>query len=219
MGPATVLGFAAASLAVIAVPGPSVLFAVSRALVGGRRYALLTVLGNSAGLFAQVVAVTLGLGVILGRGGVTQTVLSVGGAAYLAWLGSGAIRQRVEVSRPPAVTLDRRSMAPLQDGFIVGASNPKSLFFLATLLPGFVDQGAGSPGRQMLALGALFCCIALLSDGAWAAAAARARDALSEDPQRLRWASVVGGTVMIALALLVLLGGLGHAIGAHGPGG
>ena len=219
MGPATVLGFAVASLAVIAVPGPSVLFAVSRALVGGRRYALLTVLGNSAGLFAQVVAVTLGLGVILGRDGVTQTALSVGGAAYLAWLGIGAIRRCEVVSRPLTATLEHRSLAPLRDGFIIGASNPKSLLFLAALLPRFADRGAGSTGQQMLALGALFCLIALLSDGAWAVAAARARDALSEHPQRLRWASVAGGTVMIALALLVLLGGPGQAIGGHGPGG
>ncbi len=219
MAPATVLGFAAASLALIAVPGPSVLFAISRALVGGRRYALLTVLGNSAGLFAQVVAVTFGLGVILGRDGVAQSALSVGGAAYLAWLGIGALRRREVVSRPLTATLERRSIAPLLDGFIIGASNPKSLLFLAVLLPGFVDEGAGSAAQQMLALGVLFCLIALLSDGAWAVAAARARDALSEHPQRLRWASVAGGTLMIVLALLVLLGGPGQAIGGRGPVG
>lgn len=210
MSPATVLGFAAASLALIAVPGPSVLFAISRALVGGRRYALLTVLGNSAGLFAQVVAVTVGLGVILGRESAAQSALSVGGAAYLALLGIGAIRRREVVVGPHSAIVGRRSMAPLRDGFIIGASNPKSLLFLAALLPGFVDQGAASAGQQMLALGALFCLIALLSDGAWAVAAARARDALSEHPQRLRWASVAGGTLMIVLALLVLLGGTGR---------
>jgi threonine/homoserine/homoserine lactone efflux protein len=210
MDPATVLGFAAASLALIAVPGPSVLFAISRALVGGRRDALLTVLGNSAGLFAQVVAVTVGLGVILGRDSAVQSALSVGGAAYLALLGIGAIRRRELVVRPHSATVGHRSMAPLRDGFIIGASNPKSLLFLAALLPGFVDEGAASAGQQMLALGALFCLIALLSDGAWAVAAARARDALSERPQRLRWASVAGGTLMIVLALLVLLGGTGR---------
>ncbi len=210
MGPATVLGFAAVSLALIAVPGPSVLFAISRALVGGRRDALLTVLGNSAGLFAQVIAVTVGLGVILGRDSAAQSALSVGGAAYLALLGIRAVRRREVVVRPHSAIVGRRSMAPLRDGFIIGASNPKSFLFLAALLPGFVDEGAASAGQQMLALGALFCLIALLSDGAWAVAAARARDALSAHPQRLRWASVAGGTLMIVLALLVLLGGTGR---------
>ncbi|MGH7704428.1 MAG: hypothetical protein ACRENY_01030 [Candidatus Dormibacteria bacterium] len=43
------LAFAAIALVVIAVPGPSVLFIVGRAVAVGRRAALITVLGNTRG--------------------------------------------------------------------------------------------------------------------------------------------------------------------------
>ncbi len=55
-----VLAFAAVVSVVIAIPGPSVLFTISRALTVGRRAALLTVAGNELGLCVQVVAVAFG---------------------------------------------------------------------------------------------------------------------------------------------------------------
>ncbi len=208
MSPSGVLGFAVVSIAVIAVPGPSVLFAVSRALIGGRRYALLTVLGNAAGLFAQVLVVALGLGAIVAGSGIVESLLGVAGAVYLAWLGMAAMRRPAQVAENLGGLPAAPSTAPLRDGFLIGATNPKSLLFLAALLPQHVARTMGPAVLQMVALGGLFCLIALVSDGAWAVAAARARDSLSRHPRRLRLASAVGGAVMIGLALLLLAGGL-----------
>ena len=59
---------------------------------------------------------------------------------------------------------------------------------------------------QMIVLGALCCHIAIVSDGTWAMAAARARLWLASEPRRLMWTSVAGGLVMMALGLLLLLG-------------
>ena len=68
MTPSALLGFAAVSFAIIVVPGPSVLFAVSRAIAAGRRTALLTVLGNASGIFVQILLIAVGLGVVVGKG-------------------------------------------------------------------------------------------------------------------------------------------------------
>ena len=54
-----VLAFAAVVSVLIAIPGPSVLFTISRALTVGRRAALLTVAGNEMGLYVQVIALVL----------------------------------------------------------------------------------------------------------------------------------------------------------------
>jgi threonine/homoserine/homoserine lactone efflux protein len=62
-----VLAFAAVVTVLIAVPGASVLFTISRALTVGRRAALLTVVGNEIGLCAQVIAVAFGMGAVLER--------------------------------------------------------------------------------------------------------------------------------------------------------
>lgn len=78
MPPSTsLLAFALVSAAIIVVPGPSVLFIVGRAIAAGRRVALLTVVGNAAGVVVQVVLVALGVGALLER----STTLVRGGPA------------------------------------------------------------------------------------------------------------------------------------------
>jgi len=205
MNQSMVLGFAAVSFAIIVVPGPSVLFAVSRAIAGGRRHALLTVLGNATGLFVQVVFVAVGLGVIVTGSDGAYAVLKLAGAAYLVWLGISAIRHRDASVGALDAAVPERSSAPLRDGFVIGVTNPKSIVFLAALLPQYVDAGSGMVAAQMILLGAVFCLIAIVCDGTWAIVAARARRWLSSDPRRLTWMSVAGGLVMITLGLLLAI--------------
>jgi threonine/homoserine/homoserine lactone efflux protein len=204
--PSVALGFAAISLAVIVVPGPSVLFAVSRAIAAGRRSALLTVLGNASGVFVQIVFIAVGLGVIVTGSDLAYLALKTAGAAYLTWLGIEAIRHRHDAARAVEFAAPPPTARPWRDGFVVGLTNPKTVVVLAALLPQYVDPEAGPVAAQMLLLGALFCLIAVVSDGAWAVLAARARLWLASDPRRLVWTSVAGGLVMVALGLLLLLG-------------
>jgi len=206
MSQAAVLGFAAVSLAVIAVPGPSVLFAVSRAIASGRRVALLTVLGNASGLFVQVLFVVFGLGVVVTSSDLAYAALKLTGATYLVWLGIGAVRRRHDAARVAHAGTPTTAATPWRDGFVMGVSNPKSVVFLAALLPQYVDPAAGFVPAQMVVLGGLFCLIAIVSDGAWAVLAARARLWLASDSRRLVWTSVAGGLMMVGLGLLLVLG-------------
>ena len=199
-----ILGFAALSFAVIVVPGPSVLFAISRAIVAGRRDALLTVIGNASGVFVQVIFIALGLGVIVTASEAAYTALKLAGAAYLVWLGIHAIRRRGDATKAFAADTPEPTRTPLRDGFVVGITNPKSIVFLAALLPQYVDPAGGLVPAQMMLLGAVLCGIAILSDGLWAVAAARARLWLASDPRRLTWASMAGGLVMVGLGVLLL---------------
>src|SRR3712207_3156262 len=93
------LAFAALSLVVIVIPGPSVLFVVGRALAHGRRTALATALGNVLGCYALVVAVALGLGTLAQNSATVLTAVKLAGAAYLVYLGVQALRHR---NRPHA---------------------------------------------------------------------------------------------------------------------
>lgn len=204
MSHSAILGFAAVSLAVIAVPGPSVLFAVGRAIASGRRVALLTVLGNASGLFVQVVLVAFGLGVIVTGSDLAYAVLKLAGALYLIRLGIEAIRHRHDAARAAHVRVPTTAARPWRDGFVVGVSNPKSVIFLAALLPQYVDPTTGIVAGQMVVLGGLFCLIAIASDSLWAVLAARARLWFARDPRRLTWTAVAGGVVMVALGLLLL---------------
>lgn len=200
--------FAALSFALIVVPGPSVMFVVSRAVTMGRRAALLTVVGNATGVYLQVVLVALGLGVMVERSILAFTVIKLLGAGYLVWLGVQAIRHRAELSRvldATEVVRPRRSL--FLDGLIVGIANPKAIVFFAAILPQFVQTDGAPVGLQMAFLGVVFVLIALVSDGIWGLAAGTARHWFARSPRRLERVGGAGGLVMIALGLQLAVSG------------
>jgi len=202
------LAFTAVSLVFVAIPGPSVLFTVSRALTLGRRPALLTVVGNAAGVYVHVIAVALGIGAIVERSLAAFTILKLVGAAYLVYLGVQAVRHR----RAVATLLDHptgpsRSRRVLADGFVVGVSNPKSIVFFAAVLPQFVDPAGGPVPAQLLVLGMVAIAAALVSDSLWAVVAGAARDWFGRSPRRLSAIGGAGGLVMIGLGMRLALTG------------
>ena len=200
--------FTVAALVIIAVPGPSVLFVVSRGVALGRRAALLSVLGNEAGLSVNIVAVALGLGAVVQGSAVVFTILKLGGAAYLVYLGVQAIRHRRSLAGVlDAATLPRSGRRLFGEGFLVGVTNPKTMIFLAAILPQFVDRDAGHSGLQMLVLGAVLLAVALTLDSVWALAAGTARHALASSPRRLERLGGAGGLVMIGLGVRLAVAG------------
>jgi len=205
-----VLAFTAVVTVLIAVPGPSVLFTISRALTVGRRSALFTVIGNEIGLYVQVVAVAFGVGAVVERSAQILTVVKFAGAAYLVGLGVQAIRHRKSMAEALAAQL--RPVTPLRairDGFVVGAANPKTIVFFIIALPEFTSSAPGHlPVQvQMLILGALFPVIALGLDSAWATAAGTARQWFIRSPRRLALIGGAGGLVMIGLGVSVAVTG------------
>ncbi|AMB59946.1 LysE family translocator [Microterricola viridarii] len=92
------LAFALASIALIALPGPSVLFVIGRTLTLGRTGGLVSVLGNSLGALPALVLVSLGVGTIVAQSAALFTVIKFAGAAYLVYLGVQAIRHRKDAA-------------------------------------------------------------------------------------------------------------------------
>jgi threonine/homoserine/homoserine lactone efflux protein len=201
-----VLAFAAVVTVVIAIPGPSVLFTISRALTVGRRGALLTVVGNEIGLCVQVAAVAFGVGAVVERSAEVITVIKLAGAVYLVYLGVQAIRHRRSMAEALAARVTPvRPLRAIRDGFVVGVANPKSIVFLVVGLPEVTTNASGHlpVPVQMLILGALFPAIALVLDSGWAAVAGTARQWLVASPRRLALIGGTGGLVMIGLGVSV----------------
>ncbi|MFF6998246.1 LysE family translocator [Streptomyces sp. NPDC008313] len=198
------LAFAAMSFLLIVVPGPSVLFVIGRALAQGRRAALTTVVGNTLGAYALVVAVALGVGSVVERSVLVFTLLKLTGAACLVYLGVRAWRQRGSLRA--AFASDRRVPSggrTLWEGFTVGVANPKTIVFFAAVLPQFVDRAQGHVVAQMLLLGLVFNVIAVLSDSVWGLAAATGREWFARSPRRLSLVGGAGGLTMIGLGVTV----------------
>ena len=208
------VAFLLASILFIQVPGPSLLFTIGRALTVGRRDALLSAVGNGVGVFGQIVALAIGLGALVAASATAFTVLKLAGAAYVAYLGVQAIRHRgdarqalVGMSETPQ---SASAWGSIRTGMVVGVTNPKTLVFFAAFLPQFIDASAPA-AVQLLALGALFCAMAIVSDGCWVVAASRARDWFARKPKRLDHLGTAGGAMMIGLgATLATTGSANH---------
>jgi threonine/homoserine/homoserine lactone efflux protein len=197
---AHLLTFAATAFVIILIPGPSVLFTVSRAIVLGRAAGVATVAGNTVGAFTQVVAVAFGIGPLVERSVTLFTVLKLAGCCYLVFLGVQAIRHRHSLADALGQDIERKSVARIVvDGFTVGVTNPKVIVFFAAILPQFVDRQAGHVPLQIVTLGAIFAGVALMSDSAWALAAGTVRAWLSRSPRRLALLGGTGGLAMIAI--------------------
>ena len=186
----------------ILIPGPSVLFVVSRGVALGRRAALATVAGNAGGLIFQGTLVTIGVGSIVASSDAVFTALKLIGAAYLVFLGIRNIRERkalAELFSPTAATAPKSLRRIVREGFFVGATNPKGVLIFTAVLPQFIDRSQGHDTLQLASLGAICVVIALLSDGAWAIASGTARQWLGRSSRRLETMTGVGGAMLIAL--------------------
>ena len=193
-----VVTFGVASILLALIPGPTVLFVVGRSLSLGRRAGLLSVLGNSLGLLPLVLAVALGIGTLVAESVVVFTIVKLVGAAYLVHLGVQAIRHRGESVTDEVVT-PRSTARIVRDGFMVGVTNPKSMVFLAAVLPQFVDHDGGSIPVQMFLLGLIFVFVAFSTDSTYAWAAGTARNWFGGSPRRLARMQGSGGLMMIGL--------------------
>jgi threonine/homoserine/homoserine lactone efflux protein len=202
------LAFCALALVVIAVPGPSVLFVVGRALAHGRRTALASVLGNELGELVLATLVALGLGPIVARSALVLTVMKMAGAAYLIFLGVRAILQRrAHELAAESGQRSRDGLRAVADGFLVGVANPKTAVFFIAILPEFVSRSGADVATQMLILGCVFVAIAAVSDSAWSLLASAARAWLGRSPRRLQLIGGAGGLAMIGLGITLAFTG------------
>ena len=192
--PATLVLFAAAALALLVTPGPSVLYIVSQSLEQGQTAGLVSVLGITLGTLLHVLAAALGLSALLASSPLAYDLVKYAGALYLVFLGLRKLL-RGDGGAPDAPA--RASLPQVfGQGVIVNLLNPKTALFVLAFLPQFADPLRGGVGAQILVLGGLLALLGLLSDGAYALLAGRL-----EPLVRGRFGGRWHGLVYLALGL------------------
>jgi threonine/homoserine/homoserine lactone efflux protein len=197
-----ILTFIAFALVIIAIPGPSVMFAISRALVLGKRGAILTVVGNGIGVLVQALAVSVGLGVLIESNEFLMNAIRLAGAAFLIYLGVTAIRRRragLDLSAPVVVP---KSAHLLRESILVGVSNPKTIVFFSAAFPQFVVSDGAPIVLQMVMLSVIFVFFGISGDAIYALSAGAARDWFAKSPSRVVAMRTVGGVAMTTLGVV-----------------
>jgi threonine/homoserine/homoserine lactone efflux protein len=202
------LEFAITAFVLIVVPGPSVLFVVSRGIALGRKAALATVAGNTAGVMVQAILIALGLGALVERSDAAFTAVKLVGAVYLVVLGLRMLRNRHGLAAlHDATEVPKGTRRIVREGFVVGFTNPKAVVVFTVIIPQFADPSRGHVPLQLLVLAIVFLTIGVISDSAWAIASGSARNWIARSRGRLEALAGAGGVVLIGLGLRLAVTG------------
>ncbi|TMM49775.1 LysE family translocator [Qipengyuania marisflavi] len=190
------------------VPGPSMLFVTSQAIWRGARSGIAALLGMQIGYVVWWIVAAFGLGTLAAAYPLAFRLLAVAGVLYLAWLGIAAIRHSFRSDDAAAEPAREPSRHAFRDGIMVAIGNPKSLIYMAAIIPPFVD--AGSPvGVQIMVL-ALVALTADLAIGGMYIGAGRKLAGVMESAATRKWIDrgIGGAFLMIAAVILTDLLGM-----------
>jgi threonine/homoserine/homoserine lactone efflux protein len=192
--------FILTALALLAIPGPAVLYVVSRSIDQGRSAGLSSVLGITTGTVVHVTLAAVGLSSLVLASRVAFDAVRYVGAAYLVVLGVRRLLTRhTDDGVEPAPPRTRRDL--YTQGVIVNLLNPKTIVFIFAFVPQFVDVGAGHVALQIMLLGFTFAALGLMSDSCYAVVAGTVADRLRGTPVVARVERWVGGAVLIGLGV------------------
>ena len=195
--------FIAASIVLLVIPGPAVLFIVARSGAQGRRAGLVSVLGVHTASIVHVLAAVAGLSAVVVASSLAFTAVKVVGGFYLIVLGVKSLRsaRRCAEAVTPTVRPAKRLFA---EAFVISLLNPKVALFFLAFLPQFVQRGHGPIWTQTLALGAIYILLGLCSDSMYAMVGARVGARLSGRTAQLRATRYAEGGILVGLGVLAL---------------
>jgi len=195
-----------AALIFALVPGPAVIYIITRSTDQSRRAGIVSGLGVGTGNLALVVAAAFGLSALLASSLLAYNVVRYLGAAYLLYLG---IRRLLDRSVPADAGAVRALPLPriYRQGLVVGLLNPKAALFFLSFLPQFVDRSHGSIALQIVLLGVLVVAITFGSDVCYAVLAGSIAESVLRKPRVIRRQQLVAGFVYVGLGLAAALTG------------
>jgi len=197
--------FVPAALVLLVMPGPSVVYIVTRSVYQGRDVGLASVAGVASGSVVHVLGAALGISIVLARSAEAFAVCKLAGAAYLVVLGVRRLLARASDDEPAEPVRARGVRRSYAQGIVVEVLNPKVAIFFLALLPQFVDPNRPAPALQMLVLGLTFTLLGVLSDGTYAVAAARIGTRLAARRATRRRMARASGAVYIGLGVFAAL--------------
>jgi threonine/homoserine/homoserine lactone efflux protein len=195
--------FVAASIALLVIPGPAVLFIVARSGAQGTRAGLVSVLGVHTATVVHVLAAVAGLSAVVVASSIAFTAVKIVGGLYLIYLGVRSIRsaRHARSISAPTVWPEKRLFT---EAFVVSLLNPKVALFFLAFLPQFVERGHGPIWSQTLVLGLVYIILGLCSDSVYALIGAHVGTRLSGRTARLRATRYAEGGILLGLGVLTL---------------
>ncbi len=205
----TFAAFVLASILLILLPGPNLIYIVTRGVAQGRRAALMSALGVEVGTLVHIIAAALGVSLVLARSATAFTTVKLIGAAYLIYLGIKALRGEDAIGKEETSQDEVLPRALFLRGVFINVLNPKVAIFFLAFFPQFIDLQRGPALPQTLVLGLVFFGLALALDMAYAVLAGRVGGWLRARPRVLGYQRFVAGSVYVGLGAMAALSSAG----------
>lgn len=196
----SLLSFAIASVALLVIPGPAVIYIVNRSVASGRSIGLASVLGLELGTFMHVLAATVGLSAVLATSQSAFNIVKYLGASYLVLVGLRTISHAPQVVDASAEAMTK--VQAFRQGFIINTLNPKVALFFLSFLPQFIDPEKSSNATQSLLLGTIFVTCGFITDGIYALTASSLRETLVKGKALPFIQRYVAGIVFVLLGVV-----------------
>ena len=196
----TFMLFTAAAWAMIILPGPDLLYVLTRGVSGGRRAGIISGLGVGGGEVIHTLLAIAGLAALLAASLTAFLLLKYVGAAYLIYLGLKTIRDKQALSLS-SVGAPTSLRAVFWQGVLTNVLNPKAVLFYVAFLPQFVDPAHGQAHMQILMLGLLFAIYDVVFLCGLAYLTGYVHTWLSRNPRAIHWLRWATGGILISLGL------------------
>ena len=207
----TLLTFAIAATLLIIVPGPNVIYIITRGIDQGRRAAIASAIGVDTGMLFHIGAAVLGLSALVASSDLVFSIVKYAGAGYLIWMGINSLRARVANLETPVISRRASYSRLFAQGMVVNILNPKVGLFFIAFLPQFIDPARGSATLQILVLGGVFVVIALISDLVYALASGSIGSWLNARQSIARQRDRFAGVIYILLGAVAAISGSSSA--------
>jgi threonine/homoserine/homoserine lactone efflux protein len=202
----TIVVFLLAGLGLLVIPGPAVLYIVTRSAAQGRRAGLASVGGIETANLVHMAAAALGLSALLLTSALAFTVVKYLGAAYLIVLGVRTLLTR-NAQAATSVSPQQKLSRLFANGFLVNLLNPKAALFYYAFLPQFIDPARGSAVEQLLILSLLFSGLASCTDSLYALLGSTIGHVLKKSERFRQIQRYVTGSIYILLGLTTAIAG------------
>lgn len=177
LNPDLFLAYLLAAAALIVMPGPIVSLVIAQSLSHGRRTGLTVVAGAQVGTALLIAIGAIGLTTLLTfLAGVFEYVRWAG-VAWLVYLGIKHWRAALRAAGDPTIELEP-GRSVFWQGFLVGATNPKTVLFYAAFFPQFLDPALPA-APQLFFMSVGFLAVAIVLDGGYALLAGQIRPLLA----------------------------------------
>ena len=198
--------FLLASIVLLVLPGPAIVYIVTRSITQGYRAGLVAAAGVQLGTMFHVVAAAFGLSALLMTSTMAFSIVKTIGAVYLIYLGLKSLFYRSpdqQIDIIPNKQLSKTALkAVFRESVIVNTFNPKVAIFFLAFLPQFITPGKGDVHYQILFLGGVLMVLGLITDSLFALLGGSLREVLFSKWHKAE--KYIAGVVYTGLGIFTL---------------